>query len=261
MVINNITGTNSLRSNCQPDESSSILSNVHEFISMCQDLPTDTNGVSLVQSMPSGNDDVSLYAEVQWETDGLSSMILFEPEDDDDICSSTDIQPRTGETMDSDSEFLETNVELSQLEVGSFDATWVVQNFFRTTSCKECRENFDLTDRNATLVSIQRLIEHLNSKIADICSEESLKAKLHASVEGLKVHVIGCSDHTDVIERKVKFLSVDRVVLTFCNNINKILSGKIESLPDKATPIQKLAFQHRIKKKGIGKHSDKLDFD
>lgn len=253
MVINNITGTNSLRSNCQPDGNTAILSNIHEFISISQ----DTNNSSLIQPKLLGHADVSSLKAVPSETDSFDLMIQFDPEDEEYVSSLTDIQPT--EKVNNNSDALPTSVELSQSEVVSYDATWVTQKLLRTTSCKECKNNFDLMDRNATLMSVEILLENLNSTIANICFQESIKAKLLTSVQSFKIHVIGCADHVDLTERKLKVLAVDRIVLSFCNNINKILSGKIVSLPDKPNPIQKLAFQHRIRKRGIGKYSDLFD--
>lgn len=252
MVINNITGTNSLRSNCQPDGNTAILSNIHEFISKNQ----DANSSSIIQPILLNHDNVSSFAEIQLETENFDSIILFDPEDEN---TSTDIHPRAGETIYNYSESLETSVDLSefvQSEVVSNDATWVTQTLFRTSKCIECKDYFDLMDRNTTLLSVERLLRSINSTIADICFQESIKAKLLTSVQLMKIHIIGCPDHVDVTERKLKRLAVDRAVLSFCNNINKILSGKMESLPDNPTTIQTLAFQHRTKKRGIGKYSD-----
>lgn len=50
MLINNMTGTNSMRTNCQPDDSTAILTNIHEFISVCQQQPHVQTNVSYPES-------------------------------------------------------------------------------------------------------------------------------------------------------------------------------------------------------------------
>ncbi|KAG4074956.1 hypothetical protein HA402_014535 [Bradysia odoriphaga] len=120
----------------------------------------------------------------------------------------------------------------------------------------ECKENFDLMDQNATLESIEHLLVKLNEIIPHICFEESIKQKLVDRVQSINIHVVGCSGHSDEIDRKVKNLAVVQIILTFCNEINNILSGKVQALPPKSNHIHKLALQQRLKKKRIGKHSD-----
>lgn len=236
MTINNITGTNSLRSNCQPDSSTSILTNIHDFISGYEEHIPDAINISNTEVKLVSDDDDKSFVESQSEID-FEAMIVFDTEVDDNISSTI----------------------VAQAPMISNDCVRICQKIMKRTSCDDCRENFDLMDRGAALLSVHKLLSDLNKTIAAICTQESIKKKLLISVQQVKVHVIGCSDHSDEVERKIKILAVDHILLTFCNNINKILSGKIDILPDKPSIIQKLAFEHRVKKRGIGKHSDKFN--
>ncbi|KAG4076302.1 hypothetical protein HA402_000642 [Bradysia odoriphaga] len=251
MLINNITGTNSLRANCQPDNSTSMLTNIHEFISACQQQNRDNALYPEAELISRGCDNLSLLVEKE-ECD---SMIVFDPETDDD--DSNLVFHTSDESDDGIATNRIANVNLSQTEIISNDANWVFQKLFKTSHCNDCTENFNLMDPKAALMSIEKLLGSINKTLAEVCSENSVKQKILLSVESANINVIGCADHIDVIERKVKNLAVDRTILSFCTNINQFLSGKITSLPENPSIIQKLAFEHRNKKKGIGKYAKK----
>lgn len=260
MVINNITGTNSLYSNCQPDDSKAILSNIHDFITVCQEQPHDPVPYPVLDSLDCAN--ASLFAESESdEWDECDSMIYFEPEveDDQSVSIVPDIRSKADETIHQHSQFLETNPDFSEPNVISSQTNRICQKIYKATSCEECRENFELMDHDATLLSVEKLLRSLDKSIAGICYHDSIKKKLINSIQDTNIHFVGCPEHIDVLERKVKSLAVDQIVLSFCSNINKILSGKINILPDKPSLIQRLAFEHRNKKKGIGKFSDKFN--
>ncbi|XP_037037374.1 uncharacterized protein LOC119075089 [Bradysia coprophila] len=119
MVINNITGTNSLYSNCQPDDSESILTNIHEFISVCQEQPHDPVYVSYPEPKPLGCADENFIVESESETDEFESMISFDLEVEDDNTSSIIqyIQSEADDSINQHHQFLETNSNMSQLKV------------------------------------------------------------------------------------------------------------------------------------------------
>lgn len=255
MIINNITGTNSMKTNCQPDDSTAILTNIHEFISLCREQPHDPIYLSNPEPKISGRQN-SFVDSADAETDDIDSLIYFDPEIENDFRSTIALN----EADDSlNSQFLETNVDLGQLTSISNDGSRICQKVLKTLTCEDCKNNVDLMDHNAALMSVEKLLDHLNKTIADICSQDFIKKKLLNSVHEMTVHVIGCPDHIDVIDRKVKNFAVDQVLLSFCNNVNHILSGKIDTLPENPNLIQKLAFEHRVKKRGIGKYTDKFN--
>lgn len=114
-------------------------------------------------------------------------------------------------------------------------------------------------DESSTLSSIECVIAVLNDIIPEICNQDSIKEKLVGHINGLKIHLIGCEGHTEEIDRKIRNLAADHVILTFCNDISKILSGKTTVLPEKPNLIQKIAFGEWRKKKRIGKYTDKFN--
>lgn len=251
MIINNVSGTNSLKANCQPDESKAIFPSIHEFISLYEKQPKDSINASDVDRTLIGCDDENASLEFGSDMELFDSIIFVDTEAEDlNVQSESDT-----------AEFVETNVVhvQNQFEMISNDASRICQKFFKATKCSDCKENFDLMDRHAALSSVEQLLCCLNKTVADICSQELIKKTLLHSVQEVKVLVLGCLEHVDVIERKVKSLAVEHVLLSFCTNINKILSGKITTLPDKPSVVQKLAFEHRNKKRGIGKFSDQFN--
>lgn len=294
MTINNITGGNSLQSNCQPDQCSAMLTNIHDFITVCKGESVNSHKVTKNPSPVDMEVDELTLFDPQPYCEDLNRMIDFDPEPDlsDDELSLplTNIHALTHDRkiqsvrigpnnvsenpievdenfnaiIDFDPQFetedttqsLETKIELISREAISQDSRVICQKLFKKTKCVECKINFELMDENATLLSVERVLSSLNKIIPDICYQESLKEKLLNEIESLQIHFIGCSVHNEEIPQKIKNLSADHVILTFANNINNILSGKTQTLPHNPNYMQKLAYEQRIRKKRIGKYSD-----
>lgn len=237
MIINNITGTNSLHSNCQADQSTAMLTNIHEFITVYQKQSIESNNVPENRSLRN-LDELSLF-DSQSELENLSdcedfnSVIVFHPQ----------------------SESEETEVDVIKFEDISLGSSRICQRIFKT-KCEECKNNFKLMDEAAALLSIEKVLSSLNQIIPQICYEDSIRKKMIDHVQSMKTHFIGCSQHNNEIDHKIRKLAADHVILTFCNDISKILSGKTQILPDRPNLIQKLAYAERVKKKRIGKYSD-----
>lgn len=294
MTINNITGGNSLQSNCQPDQCSAMLTNIHDFITVCKGESVNSHKVTKNPSpVDMEVDELTLY-DPQTYCEDLNRIIDFDPEPDisDDELSLplTNIQSLTHECknqsicidpnnvsqnpievdedfnaiIDFDPQFetedatqsLETKIELISREAISQDSRVICQKLFKNTKCVDCKDNFELMEENAALLSVERVLSGLNKIIPDICFQESLKEKLLNQVKSLQIHFIGCSVHNEEIPQKIKNLSADHVILTFVNDINNILSGKTQTLPEIPSYMQKLAYEQRIKKKRIGKYTD-----
>lgn len=246
MIVNNITGTNSLQSNCQPDQSTAMLTNIHEFITVCQETCQESDSIDANNASEMNLDEVTFFDSPKnlSDCDHLESMIVFDP------------QSEREEAINFDTELCGTEVDLIKFEAISHDSSRICQKLFKTTKCEECKNNFELMDETAALLSIENVLRSLNEIIPKICFEDSLKKKLTKHIESMRIHFIGCSDHNQEIDQKIKNLAADHVILTFCNDISKILSGKIQVLPDNPNFIQKLAYEEGKKKNRIGKYSD-----
>lgn len=255
MVINNITGTNSLRSNCEQDSSASILSNIHEFI-------LDVNNKQAAMDVDEVIDFDPNYDDKSFqEYFDVDSLIVFDPESDEEMVESNIISNNENRNGDglivSDAQFENESLSYFENEAISRASNMISQKLMKSTHCLECKNILQTTD---TLVrNCVNVLCGLNKIIHRLCSETSLKKKLLASIESIKTDVMGCPDHYLQMTQKLKELSADQTITSFCYDINSFLSGKRDVLPLNYNHIQKLAFSQydqKRKKKKIGKYSD-----
>lgn len=150
----------------------------------------------------------------------------------------------------------EAIVELVEAESVSKAAIKVCQKLFRLTKCLECKLHFELTDKDAAILSIEKILFSLRKIIPYVCFERFLKRVLLGHIKSDHVDIFGCVEHNDGIQMKTKCIAVEYVILTFCNGVNKFFSNKTKILPKVSNRIEKLAFEHQAKHRGIGKHSD-----
>lgn len=261
MTIINISGSNSLHANCQPDQSTPILDNIHDFISKCKDQSIDTNNLSNNQIFMDVDDIIVFDPQYEEEVEtelvnykDLNTMIAYDPESDlsDEERSLTERQ----DTIAFNAQSLETKVDFIEYEAISHASSLICQKLIKFTKCEECKNNFQSIAETVLISSVEKVLCRLNEIIPHICFEDSLKKKLLNHIQSIKIDFIGCSEHDQEISQKIKNLGADHIILTFCNDINKILSGKTETLPINHNHIQKLAYEQRIKKKRIGKYTD-----
>lgn len=259
MTINNITGTNSLRSNCEQDTSTSILTNIHEFILDCNDEAS--------KGMMEIDEFIAFDPNCELESDqlhvGIDDMIVFDPEPDDedmDLIESVVI-PDNGnvdELILFDPQFDDETLNYFENEAILRDSTVICQKLMKFNHCVECKDVLQTTE-TSIVRNCMNVLSGLNITIPHFCSEKSLKTKLLAKIESIETGVMGCSDHDLEMIQKMKELSADRAITSFCYDINSFLSGKKEALPLNYNHIQKLAFSQydsKRKKKKIGKYSD-----
>lgn len=262
MTINNITGGNSLHSNCQPDQcSSSMLTNIHDFITECKG-QSKSNDVSKNPNPMNIEIDNHTSFGVEPKSQIIGPMIasenqiLVDIEDDEDLNTIIVFEPETNGSSNVDEQLLESRIELINRGAISNASSRICQKMFKFTKCVECKQHFELMDETSALLSVERVLTSLNIIIPDICHQDSLKQKLIKEIPSVQIHFIGCSDHNEEIIQKIKNLCVAQVIQSFSDNINNILSGKIKTLPDNPNYLQKLAYEERMRKKYIGKYSD-----
>lgn len=239
MAINNITGTNSLRSNCEPDKSTAILTSIHEFIS---DYKTPSNNSS--NSELSNIDDMDelnlIEREVMLDVDDVDKIIAFDPQ------------------------FGKEELNFLEIEAFSHASSMISQKLMKSTSCDECKINLQLITENDMFCTNETIfVRNCNNVfrglaciIPHICSEPSLKKKLVHHIRLIEMDLIGCLEHDFEMAHKMKQLCADHTIKTFCHKINSFLSGKAEVLPANHNLIEKLAYELKNKKKRIGKYTD-----
>ncbi len=276
MIINNITGGNSLHSNCQPDQSSSMLTNIHDFISECRGQRNPTvmdvqiDNPSLFGDERNFNTtdvpDENFYTYNMRGSSttpqslnsgpGNENLLNFRDEEDENMMIDFDPEFERIDDFDFGEVSERARAELISRESVSHASSRICQKIFKFTKCEECKANFDLMDEASALQSVERVLKSLYTIIPEICHQNLLKKQLMQRISSIQILFIGCEEHNDEIIQKIKTLCASQAIQTFANNINGILSGKVAKLPDKPTIIQKVAYADRTKKKRIGKYSD-----
>lgn len=235
MTINNVTGTNSLNANCQPDASTPMISNIHDFMLKlsCED---DRN-------IDSENNNINFDLDID-------DIIAYDPQSDEDECEALlDVN------LIIDFDFDQRELNLIESESISQTSISILQKLMKFVHCEECKdrlssisENDNINDTTFTR-NCNKVLRCLNEIIPHICTENLLKKKLVEYTHAIEIDFIGCSEHNDVIVQKMKLMCADCTIKTFCYDINKFLSGKTRTLPDNYNHMQKLAYDDRQKKK------------
>ncbi|XP_037039348.1 uncharacterized protein LOC119076598 [Bradysia coprophila] len=257
MVINNITGTNSLHSNCEQDQSVSILQHIHDFVVSCNKEPSAvaSNVDEIIAFDPIEN-----YSSDHENCDNdMEEMIVFEPRHNDNI---TLVESKVASHMANFDDLIvfdpqpENELE-SYFEIGSLSriSGSIYRKLIKPIHCQNCKNVLPMIE-TSFIENCTKVFRRLNCAIPHICFETSLKKKLITNVESIATDTMGCPDHDLEMTLKMKELCVYEAITSFCYDINRYLSGKINVLPMGHNHIQELAIIHKRKTKKIGKYSD-----
>lgn len=146
MIINNITGSNSLNANCEPDLSVPLLNNVHAFfLDYKHKKSTKSNSGS------SHSDETNIL-----------EAIIFDPQ------------------------FTESELKYTEKQAICDSSNLIYNKLLQATACQECRNNLQYSSNNsgdvcvnnpstAFIINFQQIFSKINQMIPDICSEKSLK--------------------------------------------------------------------------------------
>lgn len=196
----------------------------------------------------------------------LDEMVFLDPESDEEEIHFIESEATLSDTDNmivTDPQFeKEGLINFIESEAISQASKHTSQKLMKCTNCEECKRNLvTITENDSGTEAIfvrhcSNILFSLSDAIPRICSEESIKKKLMLHIESIKIDSIGCPEHDIEIIQKMKQICVDHTVTIFCSDINNILSGKTKVLPVNHDPIQKLAYEHKAKKKKIGKYSD-----
>ncbi len=250
MTINNITGTNSLRSNCEQDHSTSIVENIHEFILGCnKEPPKDTMEFDeFIAFDPIDN------GESNQECYGSDEMVVFECDEEMNLIE-TNAATHHDEVIVLDLQLENETSSYFESQALSLAACSIYRKMMKFNHCLECKNVLQETE--ATFIqNCVTILRKLDDIIPHLCSEYSVKKKLLANIESITTDTMGGPDHDLEMALKMKELSAGYILQHFCDDVNRFLSGKTDVLPINNNHIQELAIIHRRKKKRIGKHSD-----
>lgn len=257
MVINNITGTNSLHSNCEQDQSVSVLDNIHDFVLGCNKDPSTVtcNTDSIIAFDP-----IDQYPSDQEQTliSDIDELVVFEPLVNDTIV----VESKAVSHMVKADDLVVFDPEVGNetnnyFETGALSrvAGSIYRKLMKSTQCKDCKLALDIME-TIFVENCTKIFRRLNKAIPHICFETSLKKKLLTNIESIATDTIGCPDHGLEMTLKLKELCTYEAITYFCYDINRYLSGKINILPINHNHIQEQAIIHKRKTKRIGKYSD-----
>lgn len=153
----------------------------------------------------------------------------------------------------------------------SYESSNICRKLLQLTNCEDCINTIHYADHlseiNEDYISsgiptptfnqnFKNLVRVINDIIPLLCSQKCLKLKILSHINMLELDKIGCPHHETTVTQKLKELCVHFGIISFCKNINNILTGKVKSIPAHANNMEKLAYSFNEKRKNIGKHSD-----
>lgn len=233
--IKNLSSAHSMKSNCEPDISKPLLSDMNSFYLNYNNVVKE-NGLNANDSHIDDNND--------------NDTVTFDPLHN----------------------FSDTEVNFISNEAISNVSGSVCDKMLKITKCVDCRKtletsltlndqcNSDTPEHPSHIFknNFKKLVGGINDVLPEICAEKSLKKVLLEQLNKIEIQRMGCSQHYDVVESNFKEQTAFYGIVTFTKNINDLLSGKNKTLPPKYNNIEKLAYIFNKKKKNIGKHSDIL---
>lgn len=230
MFINNLSSAHSIKSNCEPDMSSPLLTKVHRFF-LNYNIAEEANGADPNESF---DDD-----------------IIFDPLHN--FCHS-DVSLINNEDLSNESSII-CDKMLKITKCASCRKT------LETPLSNNEKDNTNVHDtpkRPSDIFNInyKLIVSGINDVLPDICAEKCLKSKLLEQLDKIEILKIGCSKHYEELASKFKEQTASNEIFTFTKNINDLLSGRNKTLPTSFNDVQELAYIFYQKKKRIGKHSD-----
>ncbi len=227
--IKNLSSAHSIKSNCEPDTSTPLITNLKSFFLNYNNVVNETS------SNESDTDD---------DDDDDNDTVLFDPLHN---FSNSDVNFITSEAI--------SNV-----------ASSVCDKLLKITKCKNCNKTLetcyspgDETLKHPSDVfnkNFRKLLSGINDVLPYICVEKGLRKKLQEELEKIDIDEMGCDDHHEFVEFKFKEQTAFYGIVTFTKNINDLLSGKNKTLPVNFNYLEELALIYKSNKKDIGKYSD-----
>lgn len=224
MIVNNLTGTNSIGSNCEEDKSIALLNNIDELLLNYKKLPTK---------------------EIQNEDEILETVVF------DQIFAEEELDFVEEESISNASSVV------CQKLLKLTDCSECKRKLQAPSAVSERTSNLDITLPSQMFKRyFKNIFCGANLVIPYLCSEVSLMKKVKSYIDPIQVSEIGCLKHDIEMSMKLKQCTVHYALIKFCKNINSFLSGKTTVLPSFHNHIQELAYEFRLKRKRIGKYSD-----
>ncbi|KAJ6642971.1 hypothetical protein Bhyg_07927 [Pseudolycoriella hygida] len=218
-VVCNSINTHSAKSNCEPDCSTTLLSDVHELYLEKENI-----------------EDANTVNENTAPEEIIFDPIVFDPQ------------------------FSELTTNFVANEAISNISTPICRKLIQFIKCDECRDKIEtISDTqdflygikypsNLFLNNFKKLYGAVNDALPHICHEKFLRMKLIECIDEIKTDDIGCSEHIEVLHKKLKETTVVFGILTFCKRVNDLLSAKTNMLSPDCNAIEELAYSFKNKK-------------
>lgn len=224
--IKNLSSAHSIKSNCEPDTSKALLTDLNKFF---------------------------LNYDVVKETDSNSDE------------SDTDDDDNTG-VFDPLFIFSNNEIDFINNEAIADVSSSVCDKMLKITECINCRKTLETSSNpnDDTLKqpsdtfknNFKKLVGGINDVLPNICVEKFLRKKLLEQLDKIEIDKMGCIKHQNIVESKFKEQTAFYGIVTFTKNVNNLLNGKNTELPPNYNSLEELAYIFNQKKKHIGKHSD-----
>lgn len=230
--IKNLSSAHSIKSNCEADKSTPLLTNLRNFF-LKYDVVEETETNS---------------SDYDTDDDDEDDKIVFDPLH---IFTNNDINFIDNEAL--------KNVSSS-----------ICDKMLKITKCPNCRKTLETSYNpndqcdSETLKhpsdlfnnNFQKLVSGMNDVLPNICVEKHLRKRLMEQLNKIVLDKMGCIKHHKEVEENFKEQTSFYGIVTFTKNINDLLNGKNTILPPNFNQIEELAYIFKAKKKHIGKHSD-----
>ncbi len=230
--VTNFSSVHSMKSNCEQDISTPLLTKAHEFYLKYN---------NVVQRNDSNADD---------SIDDGNNSDVFDPLHN----------------------FTDNDFNVINSEAISYVSSSVCDKMLKIIKCSDCRETLEASMIDDTVnfeecdipkqpsdlfnTNFRKLLCGMNDVLPDICAEKNLRKKLIDQLDKIEILSMGCSEHCEEVETNMKEQTAFYGIVTFTKNVNDLLSGKTRVLASNYNYVEELAFIFCQKNKKIGKHSD-----
>lgn len=222
--VNNLSSAHSIKSNCEPDVSVPLLTEVHRIF-LNYDIVEDV--------------DDSDHSDAEED-----DQLIFDPLHN---FSNTKIKESSNEAVSNICDSLLKTIKCKNC-----------RKMLETSSILNDHDILDVPKHPSGIFNnnFKKILSGISDVLPTICAEKFLKRKLLQELDKIEIDKMGCFKHCDEVETKFKEQTAVSQIVAFTKNVNDLLSGKKNTLTHQANCVEQLAFQFNQKKKNIGKHSD-----
>lgn len=222
--IKNLSSALSIKSNCEPDTSKPLLTDLVDFFLNYSNVEENTGSSS---NDADNDDDVD--------------RVIFDPLHT----------------------FSDKEISFVSNEAISNASSSVCDKMIKITKCINCRKTLesslnsndqsgsDTPKRPSDIFTsnFRQLVCGINDVLPNICVEKYLRKKLLEELDKIIIQKMGCIKHHTAVESNFKEQTAFYGIATFTKNINDLLSGKNKILPPDYNHLEELAYIFNAKKK------------